>query len=550
LPKVGLEIAMMLTPAPTTSQSSPEPAHGDLEQISWPDYRESLLGLVHASCCGAGSGGGFAATAVPDSPRFAKLGYAAWRGSVKQATPILPVEHGPLVLPGVTIAEPQQAIRPNVDLFIANGRIEQIAPAGAVAAGPAVVVEEVRGHFVCPALADLHIHNPPSNAFNLTPLFLLLYLRHGIVRVREAGDTDGTGTPAALALIESGALAGIDMHYCYLFVQSGQARWPNSAHFDHPEQAEAIVRNLQRLGARWVKSYENLDVVRVRALVAAAQRAGLGVMGHVPVKLTFEQALLPDTQHYFGIPSPQDLRGHYIINRIVDWQRVTPARIAETVELCQRNALAMTPTLSSGINLLRLEQYEAERQAPDVKMVPGFYGGIIWHPLHGLPIFRNLGATDFRNGREAVKRKLELTHALWRGGVSLRLGTDVQQPFAVPGVSLHREMSAFQDAGVPRADVWKLASLEAARALGVDNSGSIEPGMRADVLTSKTSPLEATWSPQQMSAVVAGGNLMRASDLDASIDKELGRFKGTVSRLTSRWLAQFAVARLARRYVP
>jgi hypothetical protein len=338
---------MIPTRAPTKSHSRPEPAHRDLEEISWPDYRDSLLTMVHTSCCGAGSGGGFTATPVPDSPRFAKLGYAAWRGSVRPATPILPVESGPLVLPGVTIVEPQQAIRPNVDLFIANGRIERITPAGAVAAGPEVVVEEVRGHFVCPALADLHIHNPPSNAFNLTPLFLLLYLRHGIVRVREAGDVDGTGTPAALALIESGALPGIDMHYCYLFVQTGQARWPNSAHFDHPEQAKAIVRSLRRLGARWVKSYENLDVARVRALVTAAQRAGLGVMGHVPVKLTFEQALLPDTQHYFGIPSPQDLRGHHIINRIVDWQRVTPARIAEAVELwpAQRSGNDAHPVL-------------------------------------------------------------------------------------------------------------------------------------------------------------------------------------------------------------
>jgi Amidohydrolase family len=210
----------------------------------------------------------------------------------------------------------------------------------------------------------------------------------------------------------------------------------------------------------------------------------------------------------------------------------------------------MTPTLSSGINLLRLEQYEAERQAPDVKMLPGFYGDVIWHPVHGLPIFRNMGAADFRNGREAVKRKLELTNTLWRAGVSLRLGTDVQQPFAVPGVSLHREMSAFEEAGVPRAEVWKLASLDAARALGLDNSGKFEPGMRADVVISRTSPLEAAWTPKQISAVVAGGNLMRASDLDASIDKELGRFKGAVSRLTSRWLAQFAIARLARRYVP
>jgi hypothetical protein len=127
----------------------------------------------------------------------------------------------------------------------------------------------------------MHIHNPPSNIFNLTPLFLFLYLRHGIVRIREAGDTDGTGTPAAVALIESGAVPGIDLHYSYAFVQTGRARWTNSIHYDHPGQAEEIIRRLRHLGARWVKSYENLDVERVTALIAAARREGLGVLGHV-----------------------------------------------------------------------------------------------------------------------------------------------------------------------------------------------------------------------------------------------------------------------------
>lgn len=267
-----------MTPKQATPQwrSTPRSAHGSQEEAGWSGYRTALQTLIHASCCGAGSGGGFAATPAGELPPFARIGYAAWRKSVKAAAPILPILSGPFVLPGVTIAEPLQTIRQNMDVHVANGRIEQIVPAGALATGSASVIEDVRGHFVCPALVDMHIHNPPSNVFDLTPLFLLLYLRHGIVRMREAGDVDGTGSPAALALIESGALPGIDMHYCYSFVQTGQARWPNSVHFDHPGQAEAIVQGLQRLGARWVKSYENLDAARVHAVVAAAQRAGLG----------------------------------------------------------------------------------------------------------------------------------------------------------------------------------------------------------------------------------------------------------------------------------
>jgi hypothetical protein len=288
----------------------------------------------------------------------------------------------------------------------------------------------------------------------------------------------------------------------------------------------------------------------VRALTAAARRAGLGVMGHVPTKLAFEQALLPDAQHYFGVPLPADLRRDHIVNRIVDWQAVTPARIAEIIEVCLRNGLAMTPTLSSSLNILRLEHYEAERQCEDARLVPDFYREIVWHPLHGLPIFRNMSAEDFRRGREAAKRKLELTHALWRAGVPLRLGTDVQQPFAVPGAALHQEIAAFEAAGIPRAQAWKFASLDAAQALGVEDAGAIRAGMRADLVTSDASPIEPGWSAQRMSAVLAGGHLMLAKDLDAAIERQRERFSGAISRLTSRWLAQFAMARFAKRAVP
>jgi len=84
----------------------------------------------------------------------------------------------------------------------------------------------------------------------------------------------------------------------------------------------------------------------------------------------------------------------------------------------------------------------------------------------------------------------------------------------------------------------------------VDDTGNIQEGKRADLLTSPTSPLETAWSAGRMSAVIAGGHLMLASDLDAAIERQQAWFRGAFARLTSRWLTQFAVARLARHFVP
>jgi hypothetical protein len=168
-----------------------------LEDLGWAEFLPAVQDLVHAGCCGAGLSGAWTARGRASVPCFARIGYAAWRQSVKAAAPILPVQSAPVVLPAVTIVEPERANRENVDVHVKHGRIHTIVPAGSPLAERATVIEEVRGHFLWPALADMHIHNPPSNVFRLTPLFLLLHLRHGVVRLREAGDTDGTGSRAA-----------------------------------------------------------------------------------------------------------------------------------------------------------------------------------------------------------------------------------------------------------------------------------------------------------------------------------------------------------------
>src|SRR5262249_3813939 len=145
--------------------------------------------------------------------------------------------------------------------------------------------------------------------------------------VRDAGDTDGTATPAALARVVSGALPGPDIRYAYGFVNAPPARWTNSFVYDDPAQARDIVARLQFLGATWVKSYENLDLPRLDALKQAARDAGMGVLGHVPYGLGHEEALLPDAQHLLGVAPPTSIRRDHIFERMINWDAVDQRRI-------------------------------------------------------------------------------------------------------------------------------------------------------------------------------------------------------------------------------
>lgn len=517
----------------------------------WAEFRSAVHRLVHASCCGNGTSGTLAAApmAKVKHHRFARLGYAGWSAGIGSSSPRLPVRSDDYLLPDVTIVEPDKPPRDHVDLHIANGTIAGITPTGEGGDRRSFVVERVRGHTVSPALTDMHTHLPPQNALNFTPLFLLLHLRHGVVRNRDAGDIDGSATPAALQLILSGALPGPDIRYAYYFVTSDRARWSNSLAYDHPDQAPQIIAQLQRLQATWVKTYENLDVPRLRALTDAAERAGLGVMGHVPTRLSIEEAAIPDSQHLWGIAPPSSLRRDHILNRAIDWQAVTPARLDAVTEACLRQKLSLTPTLSSHAGLLRLANYEAECQRDDVRLMPRLYREVIWHPVHGLPSYRGISADDFDRARRALDLKLVLTRKLAEAGVPLRLGSDVQQPFVVPGASIHKEIELFEQAGISRATAWSWASRGAAQTLGVADSGTIEIGAAADLLTSAASPLISGWQPLQVSSVMVGGKLVLAEDLDAAIDGELERFEGVFGRYMAKWLVQFTLGRLTKNFV-
>lgn len=523
-------------------------ALNDAQLDEWGAFVHAAHQMTNASCCGGGAAGTEPlAGKAPEAPVLLRLGHAAWRARIKPVRPKVPTERGPFVLPEVTLLEPgKPPVRP-VDLVVAAGRITAICAPGTAPTG-ARVIEALRGHFVAPGLTDMHIHMPPDNILRLTPLFMLLNLRFGVVRARDAGDPDGSSTPAALALVESGALPGPDIRYAYAFVGDGAARWGNTLSYSRPEEASDVVARLAFAGATWVKAYENLDAPRIAALCRAADKVGLQVMGHVPTSLGLEDALLPDAQHGFGVPLPATLRRDHVLNRAIDWESVDATRRSAVIEACLIKGLAMTPTLVTTRGLIRLGAWETERCGRDVRLLPDFYTDIIWHPRHGLPVYRDIENGDFARARDAEARKLTLVGEAVKAGVDVRLGTDTQQPFVVPGIALHDEMRLFEKAGVLREQVWRMAGPDAAARLGIADASALAVGQRADLVVSSSSPFAADWSPDQIKATICAGACLLASDLDSAIRLELRRFENRFTGHLVRWLARFSLEKNARNF--
>jgi len=537
-----------------TGALSPNSAPRSGSDGTFDEFERAVMSLVHGGCCATPSLSVVRRRPAPPlrhNTKFRRLGRDAWIQTVSPRDPILPMIRDAFVLPDVTLAHADRPDEEHVDVLVSAGKIDRVTPTGTETLAPgATVFEDARGNFVASALIDMHVHMPPANLLRLTDIFLLQTLRHGITIVRDAGDPDGTTTPAALACVASGALPGPEIHYAYGFVNAPPARWSNSFVYDDPAQAPGIIKRLQHLGATWVKSYENLDLPRIEALKRAAQEAGMGVLGHVPYGLGHEEALLPDSQHLMGVAPPSSIRRDHIFDRIYDWDAVDQRRTDIVRRACIEHRLAMTPTLNAVTGVLDLDRYQEACREPTAGTLPSFYSTVVWNPDKGMPTYRNLTTEDFDRCRRAVERKHEFISQLHDDGVTLLLGTDTQQPFVAPGIALHREFEAFDQAGIPRRDSFRLATATAATVLGLTSTGTPAEGGRAELIVSRTDPRKSDWSVQRdLTATIAHGILVTAADLDRAIRSELARFENKFSEFTSRLLAQLNMYQLARNFV-
>ncbi len=106
--------------------------------------------------------------------------------------------------------------------------------------------------------------------------------------------------------------------------------------------------------------------------------------------------------------------------------------------------------------------------------------------------------------------------ALAPNSLALQIGTDAQNgvPRRYPGVSLHWELQNFVEASIPPLEVLRIATQEAAVAVGAeDDLGTLEVGKLADIVLLDANPLENIKNTQTIWRVIKGGWLFDPEEL-------------------------------------
>ena len=128
---------------------------------------------------------------------------------------------------------------------------------------------------------------------------------------------------------------------------------------------------------------------------------------------------------------------------------------------------------------------------------------------------------------------LTVVRELHRAGVTILAGTDLGTSYQIPGISLHDELALLVQAGLSPMAALQAATRNPARVFKLGDQGTIEKGMRADLVLLDASPLDQIENIRKIRTVVAAGRVFDRQELDAilaDIQSSASRWTGTPTR--------------------
>ena len=413
----------------------------------------------------------------------------------------------PVRIRNVRVFDPVSGRRGDpVSVVFADGRITGIQPLDAPAS-PGEALVEGAGGTLMPGLHDMHAHVSLESA--------LLYLAAGVTSVRDMGN-DNAFLPDLIHRIAAGDVAGPRI------TANGflEGRSPYSARLGIVADSEAAALDAVRWYAArgyWqIKIYNSMNPAWVPAITREAHRLGLTVTGHIPA---FTNADAMIGAGYDEVTHINQLMLGWVLDPKEDTR--TPLRLTAMKRTATLDLAA--PRVQHTINLMVAGGIAHDPTAVTLELLMGGRDGTpnpavadyIDHLPIGLqrrrqqaiaPIAGPADAAAYDGAMAKVKQVLKLLHDR---GIRLLPGTDDQT-----GLSVHRELQIYAEAGIPIPEVLRLATLAPEQYLGHDQQlGSIARGKLADFILLPGDPTRDLGELHRIAMVVKGGTLYFPSEI-------------------------------------
>ncbi|HSM35092.1 MAG TPA: amidohydrolase family protein [Longimicrobiales bacterium] len=417
-------------------------------------------------------------------------------------------------------------IVPNPGILVVAGRIVGVGtltPADTVAADVRVLAA---GEVVLPGLIDLHAHYAidlfGDGRVDELEAYPLLFLANGVTTTFPAGEmqpdrveeaarrwaSGQPGDPPGPRLVRSGPYFG-----------SWRPGWDDAA-----MTPDSIAVEVDYWAARGVAGFKakGIRAEQLRALIERAHAHGITVTGHLDsgyrgsVNTADAIAMGIDRIEHFlgGATTPPERSAYASLAALTD---ADSAALRSTIQRFLQAGVYFDATLST-YGYWGPHDPQLVAHWTDEKRFLTPYARTAVEARPPRPV-NELFARVF----EAKRRTLAAFYDA--GGRELiTLGTDHPSwgeyfsPF-----SAHREMLALVGAGIPAADVLRIATLNGARALGLgDRLGSIEPGKWADLVVVGGDPVADIRHARDVRWVVVRGRGYDPASLLAMAEGTIG----------------------------
>ena len=359
---------------------------------------------------------------------------------------------------------------PGTTIVIRGNRIESIG--GAAPDGFERI--DAQGRTVIPGLWDMHTHNSADDG--------MLDIANGVTSVRDmANDTD-----FLLDLRkkwDSGAAIGPRIVMAGIIDGPGKFAGPTKVLVDTEDQARAAIDNYAKLGYEQIKIYSSVKPELVPVMTKLAHEHGLRVSGHIPAFMRAEEAVragYDEIQHTNFLflnfwPDVADTRTPVRFTAVAERAATLDLKSAPVqafLDLLRERKTVIDPTVSIFEEMFTSRKGTmspgyasvADRLPPQVRR--GFLAG-------GLPVPEGMD----QRYRDSFRNVLAMVKTLYDNHIPIVAGTD-----AMAGFSLHRELELYVQAGIPPAEVLRIATLGAASVMKHDDLlGTIAPGKLADI---------------------------------------------------------------------
>jgi hypothetical protein len=381
-------------------------------------------------------------------------------------------------------------------VVIQNGRILSAGPRGKVALPKNAQVLDVTGKTVIPGLWDMHAH---FEQVEWGPV----YLAAGVTTVRDCGNEFEFIT-AVREAINSGRGVGPRLLLAGIVDGSGPLAL-GVARVDTPEQAREWVHRYHDAGFNQIKIYSSVKKENLEVVTAEAHKLGMTVTGHIPEGLTgfdgvnagmdqinhityIVRMMAPDIPGGRGAAnSPETLKAFRNFDPNSEQSQ-------KAIQFLKSHGTVVDPTLAVFEMFQRTGRKPLESFEPGVAKVA---------PALSVQL-RNVGPGPARAdlGQAQFAAELKAVSALHRAGVPIVAGTDQ----TVPGHSVHRELELYVEAGFTPMEALQAATLVPAKVMGLEQeTGTIEPGKRADLVILGANPLENISNVRRTERVIQGG---------------------------------------------